>query len=161
MRRYLYAGDAADAFDTILHRGRLGQIYNVGSVDEISNLTLCTKLLEGMNIPATSSADFSKWVKYTNDRPFNDRRYAIDGTKLNQLGWRQKTTFGEGLRITVDWYRRFGEEWWGNISDVLTPFPTISGLGSVPSDQAIGADSPEMQDRRPRTCEGDGTIFGF
>lgn len=157
-RRYLYAGDAADAFDTILHKGRLGQIYNVGSVDEISNLTLCVKLLEEMNMPLTSSADFSRWIKYTNDRPFNDRRYAIDGTKLSQLGWKQKTTFEEGLRMTVDWYRRFGEEWWGNISQVLTPFPTVSGVDSVPDNQAVATESPQMQNDISRTRIQNGTI---
>ncbi|KAK4151519.1 hypothetical protein C8A00DRAFT_35848, partial [Chaetomidium leptoderma] len=145
-RRYLYAGDAADAFDTILHRGQLGQIYNVGSHDEISNLALCKKLLAEMNIltpiltpitpitptpitpiltpitPTTTiphsapppppspslEEEFSRWVKYTHDRPFNDHRYAVDATKLKQLGWAQRTTLEAGLRVTVAWYRRFG-----------------------------------------------------
>lgn len=151
-RRYLYAGDAADAFDTILHRGQLGEIYNVGSYDEISNLSLCHKLLVEMEIisprspsssppcnyttsppsscpPVAEQEEFHRWVKYTHDRPFNDHRYAVDGTKLRKLGWEPKTSFEEGLRITVDWYTRFGERWWGDITNVLTPFPITAGSG--------------------------------
>lgn len=68
-RRYLYAGDAADAFDTILHKGEIGQIYNVGSYDEISNITLCSHLLKGLNIPHETQEELHKWIKHTHDRP--------------------------------------------------------------------------------------------
>lgn len=141
-RRYLFAADAADAFDTILHKGQPGQIYNVGSSDEISNLQLCGRLLTEMGIPHDTPAEFSRWVKYTHDRPFNDHRYAVDATKLRQLGWRQKTSFAEGLRITVEWYRRFGERWWGDISKVLSPFPVVAGL-EVFSDHEPISDNPQ------------------
>jgi dTDP-D-glucose 4,6-dehydratase len=126
-RRYLFAGDAADAFDTILHKGAIGHIYNVGSYDEISNISLCSKLLACMDIPHSTQEELHKWIKHTHDRPFNDRRYAVDGTKLRQLGWDQKTSFEKGLAITVDWYKKFGEQWWGDITKVLTPFPEVAG----------------------------------
>lgn len=145
-RRYLYAGDAADAFDTILHKGKMGQIYNVGSYDEISNLDLCSKLLTEMGIPHDGTEEFSKWVKYTHDRPFNDHRYAVDGTKLRQLGWDQKTSFADGLKTTVDWYRKFGAKWWGDISHVLTPFPVVAGLNVVPDDEPV-TDTPQLSPR--------------
>ncbi|KAF5121162.1 Trifunctional UDP-glucose 4,6-dehydratase/UDP-4-keto-6-deoxy-D-glucose 3,5-epimerase/UDP-4-keto-L-rhamnose-reductase RHM1 [Metarhizium anisopliae] len=125
-RRYLYAGDAADAFDTILHKGQTGQVYNVGSIDEVSNFDLCGKLLDVMGVAHETPEQFRNWVKYTNDRPFNDCRYAVDASKLRQLGWQQRTSFKDGLQATVDWYRRFGEEWWGDISQVLTPFPVVN-----------------------------------
>ncbi|KFX91512.1 hypothetical protein O988_07719 [Pseudogymnoascus sp. VKM F-3808] len=124
-RRYLFAGDAADAFDTILHKGAIGQIYNVGSYDEISNLSLCSKLLTYLDIPHKTQEELHKWIKHTHDRPFNDRRYAVDGTKLRNLGWDQKTSFEKGVGITVQWYKAFGEEWWGDITKVLTPFPEV------------------------------------
>lgn len=146
-RRYLYAGDAADAFDTILHRGDLGQIYNVGSYDEISNLSLCRLLLEEMKIPGDNAEEFNNWVKYTQDRPFNDHRYAVDGTKLRQLGWEQKTTFAQGLKATVDWYTRFGEEWWGDISKVLSPFPMVVEA-EVVSDKEEMCDEPQSTKKR-------------
>ncbi|KAL2181317.1 uncharacterized protein P884DRAFT_295644 [Thermothelomyces heterothallicus CBS 202.75] len=140
-RRYLYAGDAADAFDTILHRGQLGQIYNVGSQDEISNLALCRKLLAVMGLPHATPAELGRWVRYTHDRPFNDHRYAVDATKLRKLGWEQKTGLEEGLRITVEWYRRFGERWWGDITKVLSPFPVVAGM-EVLSDSEPVSDHP-------------------
>ncbi len=148
-RHYLFAGDAADAFDTILHKGEMGQIYNVGSCDEISNLALCGKLLTVMDIPHTDAADFSHWVKYTHDRPFNDHRYAVDGSKLRQLGWEQRTTLDDGLRITVDWYRCFGEKWWGDISKVLSPFPIVI-------DKDVQADHEPVTDTPQPTGEPNG-----
>ena len=142
-RRYLYAADAADAFDTILHKGQIGQIYNVGSSDEISNLALCSLLLETMGYDASSKEVMRKWVKYTHDRPFNDCRYSVDGTKLKNLGWDQKTSFRDGLRATVDWYKEYGEQWWGDITQVLTPFPVFASDGeAVPGFEHVMKDEP-------------------
>ncbi|KIE00314.1 dTDP-D-glucose 4,6-dehydratase, partial [Metarhizium majus ARSEF 297] len=141
-RRYLYAGDAADAFDTILHKGHIGHIYNVGSSDEISNLDLCSKLLDTMGIDHSTSEQFRKWIKYTHDRPFNDRRYAVDGTKLRMLGWSQNTSLEKGLKTTVDWYLKYGESWWGDISHVLTPFPMVSEGEIVPDFEHLMKDDP-------------------
>ena len=121
-RRYLFAGDAADAFDTILHKGEMGQIYNVDSRDEVSNLDLARKLLSAFGISNTET-----WIQYTRDRPFNDRRYAVDGTKLRNLGWTQSVSFEEGLASTVDWYKKFSG-WWGPIDNTLfSPFPVVQG----------------------------------
>lgn len=165
-RRYLYAGDAADAFDTILHKGQLGHVYNVGSYDEISNLELCSKLLTELKIPHESPEEFTKWVKYTHDRPFNDHRYAVDGTKLRKLGWDQKTSFADGLHITVNWYRKFGEVWWGDISKVLSPFPIVDD-GHVMSDREPVTDAPQpvegqhlTKKRKADGVNGHGTTNG-
>ncbi|KAF7540187.1 hypothetical protein G7054_g1560 [Neopestalotiopsis clavispora] len=159
-RRYLFAGDAADAFDTILHKGTLGHIYNVGSYDEISNMDLCVKLLKEMGLPNNSKADFDKWVKYTHDRPFNDHRYAVDGTKLRKLGWDQKTPFEAGLKMTVDWYRQFGEKWWGDISNVLSPFPVVKTNGDISTvekdDNAEISEHPHVKKRK--VSETNGTL---
>ena len=119
-RRYLFAGDAADAFDTIFHKGVNGQIYNIGSRDEVANKDLCKLLCAQFGI---DQAAYDDWVSFTPDRPFNDMRYAVDATKISSLGWTQKTSFEKGLSLTVDWYKQFGEEWWGDISHCLTAFP--------------------------------------
>ncbi|KAK2686498.1 hypothetical protein QWA68_014928 [Fusarium oxysporum] len=134
-RRYLFAGDAANAFDTILHKGEIGQIYNIGSSDEISNLQLCHIILAEMGIDVKDTSEFQRWVKYTHDRPLNDQRYAVDATKLKMLGWTQKTSFDEGLRRTIDWYKLYGDKWWGDISPVLTPFP--QALSKQREEQAV------------------------
>ena len=131
-RRYLFAGDAADAFDTILHKGTINQIYNVGSMDEVSNLSLCEKLLGEFGL-STDLEGNNSWVTHSHDRPFNDRRYAVNGKKLIQLGWHQKTPFEEGLKFTVDWYRKYGETWWGNIDKTLTPFPIMENQAAAAS----------------------------
>ena len=121
-RRYLYAGDAADAFDTILHKGEIGQTYNVDSRDELSNFDVARKLLAMVGVEDTNT-----WIQYTKDRPFNDRRYAVDGSKLRELGWKQRVSLGEGLRATVDWYSKFSD-WWGPIDNtLLSPFPVVHG----------------------------------
>jgi dTDP-D-glucose 4,6-dehydratase len=73
-RRLLYAGDAASAFDTILHKGQVGQIYNIGADVEISNRDLCRKLLEEFQISQSTPGDVQKWVTHTPDR--------IAGTRL-------------------------------------------------------------------------------
>ena len=152
-RRYLFAGDAADAFDTILHKGEIGHIYNVGSYDEIANKDLCGLLLKELGIPCESEEDRQKWIKYTHDRPFNDHRYAVDGTKLRQLGWDQKTTFEQGLKITVEWYRNFGEQWWGDISKVLSPFPIVV-------DKDVMSDKEQITDK-PQTAPKSGVSNGL
>jgi hypothetical protein len=159
-RRYLYAGDAADAFDTILHRGQLGQIYNVGSQDEISNLALCGKLLAEMSLSqGDSEGHATRWIKYTHDRPFNDHRYAVDGTKLRRLGWEQRTNFADGLRTTVEWYRRFGERWWGDITKVLCPFPVVDGF-EVHSDREPVTDTPQPAGTGKDGGPGNGGLNG-
>ncbi|KAF2705040.1 NAD(P)-binding protein [Pleomassaria siparia CBS 279.74] len=147
-RRYVYAGDIVDALDTILHKGVVGQIYNIASKDEISNMDICHRLLDLFQIPHDTPEGLQKWIQRTEDRPFNDQRYATDGSKLAALGWEPKTSFDDGLKTTVDWYQRFGEVWWGDISRVLTSFPVVEGTEiwtkeeheALPSDEEPGTD---------------------
>lgn len=80
--RYIYAGDAADAFDTIPHRGQFGQVYNIGSVDEVTNLELCAKLPAVFNMSQTESGD---WIEHTKGRPFNDHRHTVDGRRTGTV----------------------------------------------------------------------------
>lgn len=132
-RRYLYAGDAADAFDTILHKGEIGQIYNVDSRDEMSNLEVAKKLLSMFQF-----TDNDEWIQHTRDRQFNDRRYAVDGTKLRELGWTQQVSLEDGLAATKEWYSKFSA-WWGPIDNtLLSPFPVLRG------DHVVG---PEVSSR--------------
>lgn len=144
----------------------------MGSADEVSNLDLCARLLRVTGIldakdaaaADTTRPSFRRWVKYTHDRPFNDCRYAVDGSKMRRLGWGQRTGLDEGLRVTVDWYRRFGERWWGDISHVLTPFPEVEGGAIVPDlghrvrDDPMGSDD----ESQPETGRGqaDGGVNG-
>jgi dTDP-glucose 4,6-dehydratase len=146
-RRYLYAGDAADAFDTILHQGGVGEIYNVGSRDEVSNVKLAEMMLGLFGREGDEEA-----IQYVKDRPFNDKRYAVDATKLRGLGWEQKTGFEDGLKLTVEWYRRFGKTWWGDVESVLTAFPEVrevDGWAEEDPRKPLATPSFEIQNRMP------------
>jgi dTDP-glucose 4,6-dehydratase len=128
-RRYLYASDAADAFDTILHNGMTGEIYNVDSADEVSNIEVAHTLLSRFGIP---KEDASKWIIHTQDRPFNDHRYAVNADKLRSLGWQQKVRWEQGLSQTVEWYRNWGTNWWkGTEGLFVSAFPEVGGAGIV------------------------------
>lgn len=144
-RRYVYAADLVDALDTIFHRGAVGQIYNIASKDEISNTDICHRLLDMFDLPHATPDQFARWVQHTEDRPFNDQRYATDGSKLAALGWEPRTSFDEGLRATVEWYRRFGEVWWGDVSRVLTSFPVFKGteIWTKEEHEALPSDEEE------------------
>jgi dTDP-glucose 4,6-dehydratase len=128
-RRYLYGADAADAFDTILHKGVIGEIYNVDSCDEATNIEVAHRILREFGVP---DSDIPKWIMHTQDRPFNDHRYAVNADKLRGLGWRQKVRLAEGLPLTVDWYRRFGRGWWKGVEGLFdSAFPEVGGEGVV------------------------------
>lgn len=70
--------------------------------------------------------DVKAWIQHTHDRKFNDRRYAVDGSKLHKLGWKQRTKFETALEATVDWYGKF-PGWFGDIEGVLTAHPVVKG----------------------------------
>lgn len=110
-RRYLFASDAINALDTVLHKGRIGSIYNAGSDMELSNLEICNKLLELYKLQDESD----KYTQFTMDRPFNDMRYAIDSTRLQKLGWQPVVDFESGMARTVKWYNENSDDWWDQL----------------------------------------------
>ncbi|KAH8556511.1 hypothetical protein BGW37DRAFT_417723 [Umbelopsis sp. PMI_123] len=118
-RKYLYAGDVADALDTIFHQGQVGESYNIGSAFEISNLDLAKRLIRLFGL----EDEMDEHIEFVQDRAFNDRRYAVDCSKLEKLGWRPKTPFDIGLVKSIEWYSRHANEWWGDIACALVPHP--------------------------------------
>jgi len=115
-RRYLYGGDAADAFDLVLHRGVIGEAYNVGSDFEVTNLEVAVRMLQLFG--RTPEDDFKSQLVWIADRPFNDFDYRVNGSKLQNLGFQQKTPFEIGLKATVDWYRKNADTWWSSDEDI-------------------------------------------
>jgi dTDP-glucose 4,6-dehydratase len=106
VRDWLFVDDHARAIDTIFHKGRVGEKYNIGGFNEWKNIDivnlLCGIMDKKLGRPAGESA---KLIAYVKDRPGHDLRYAIDATKLNkELGWTPSLQFEEGLDKTVDWY---------------------------------------------------------
>lgn len=117
-RRYIYATDAVNAINVIFHRGVAGQTYNIGTEDEVSNWTLCG-MLHDIIRPNRPQGDLKASIRPTADRPYHDRRYGVDFSRLTKLGWVQEVFFEEGLRKTISWYRTHGESWWDNLAAAL------------------------------------------
>ena len=108
VRDWLYVEDHCKAIDLILHKGRIGEVYNVGGHNEKTNLEVVKTLL---NILGKDES----LIKFVTDRPGHDMRYAIDPTKItNELGWYPETSFKDGLRLTVNWYLA-NTGWWERI----------------------------------------------
>jgi dTDP-glucose 4,6-dehydratase len=104
VRDWLYVEDHCAGIDTVLREGKAGEIYNVGGGDEHENIDVAGRIL------ALTNADRSL-LRSVADREGHDRRYSLDTTKLRGLGWAPATTFDDGLRATVDWYRE-RRDWW-------------------------------------------------
>jgi dTDP-glucose 4,6-dehydratase len=99
VRDWIHVLDHARGVEAAFRKGRAGEVYNFGGRCEMPNLHLTHKLLELLGKPKSL-------IKYVQDRPGHDRRYAIDCSKAErELGWAPQATFDEGLRETIDWYR--------------------------------------------------------
>lgn len=104
VRDWLYVYDHCEAIDTVLHKGRIGEVYNIGGHNEKTNMEITKIILNAMGKDETS-------IKYVEDRLGHDRRYAIDNTKIQtELGWKPSITFEEGIKLTIDWYLN-NQEW--------------------------------------------------
>jgi dTDP-glucose 4,6-dehydratase len=116
VRDWLYVDDHADALLTVALRGAVGETYNIGGHNEMTNLDvvkcICSILDELRPDPGGPHA---RLITYVTDRPGHDARYAIDAGKIGrELGWTPKETFDTGLRRTVEWYLA-NSGWWGDI----------------------------------------------
>jgi dTDP-glucose 4,6-dehydratase len=103
-RDWLYVADHAGAIEHVLNHGASGETYNVPGSAEMTNRDVVAALLERLGKPWSL-------VRTVPDRPGHDRRYALDGSKLAALGWRNRTAFADGLAATVAWFVA-NEAWW-------------------------------------------------
>lgn len=98
VRDWLHVSDHCSAIDTVLHKGKDGEVYNIGGNNEKANIEI-VKLIIG------TLGKSENLIKYVKDRPGHDRRYAIDNTKITtELGWEPKYTFEQGMNETIQWY---------------------------------------------------------
>jgi dTDP-glucose 4,6-dehydratase len=103
VRDWIYVLDNCEAIDVVLHKGKKGEIYNIGGENEKTNLEITHMILDELKKPKSL-------IKFVQDRPGHDRRYSLDCTKIKKLGWKPKHEFKEALRSTINWYRE--NQWW-------------------------------------------------
>ena len=108
IRDWLYVEDHCAAVDSIIRRGKAGETYNIGGHNERSNLDVVKTILRELGEPESL-------ITFVADRPGHDLRYAIDPEKIRrELGWQPATSFQDGIRATVQWYRDH-QDWWQEI----------------------------------------------
>jgi dTDP-glucose 4,6-dehydratase len=100
LRKYLYVEDACDAYLTIMEKGEVGKIYEMGTNNEYSAYEIAKLLISKIK----PEDDVDKWITYVTDRPFHDSRYLVNQATLTELGWSAKTPFDVGIAKTVEWY---------------------------------------------------------
>lgn len=117
VRDWLFVDDHARAIDVIFHRGKQGEIYNIGGFNEWKNIDLIKVLISTVdNLLKRTEGESEKLITYVTDRAGHDHRYAIDSSKLkNELGWEPSLQFEEGIEKTVKWYLD-NKEWIENIT---------------------------------------------
>ena len=103
VRDWLHVDDHCRAVDLLIARGVNGDVYNVGGGNDIMNVELTHRILDGLGKPRTL-------IKPVADRPGHDRRYCLDTTKLRAAGWAPQVAFDAGLQQTIEWYR--DNQWW-------------------------------------------------
>lgn len=108
IRDWIFVSDHCRALDAVIQKGKPGEIYNIGSGNEKTNLELIRKLLELLDKPQSL-------IQFVTDRPAHDRRYALDCARITtELGWKPAYSFEKALSATVDWYLK-NESWWRSI----------------------------------------------
>jgi dTDP-glucose 4,6-dehydratase len=108
IRDWLYVEDNCEAILTVLEKGLPGEIYNISGGNQLTNLDLTKTILKALNKP-------DSLIKFVEDRPGHDSRYALNAGKLkSNLGWQPRTSFKDGLQQTIDWYT-LNENWWQDI----------------------------------------------
>jgi dTDP-glucose 4,6-dehydratase len=106
VRDWLYVEDHCEAIWTVLEKGKFGEVYNIGGNNEITNRKITETILAEMNKP------WDQWVRYVQDRPGHDRRYAIDAGKMQrELGWTPRHKFEDAIKTTIQWYHNH-QDWW-------------------------------------------------
>ncbi len=108
IRDWIHVKDHCEAIDTVLHNGKEGNVYNIGGDNERTNMEIVRLILKILGKPETL-------IKYVKDRLGHDRRYAIDGAKIEQeLGFKPRIDFAQGMEETIRWYRE-NKDWWERI----------------------------------------------
>ncbi|MDH5482493.1 MAG: dTDP-glucose 4,6-dehydratase [Candidatus Bathyarchaeota archaeon] len=104
IRDWIYVEDNCEAIDWVLHKGKLGEVYNIAANQEFKNVDVIRTILKLTRKPESL-------IEYVKDRPGHDLRYSLNTKKIREIGWIPKTIFNDGIKKTIDWYMR-NTQWW-------------------------------------------------
>ena len=119
IRDWLYVHDHCRAIQMVIEKGQLGETYNIGGNNEITNIQIVKHICSILDkeTPLRSGKSFSERIVFVDDRPGHDYRYAIDSSKIKEnLGWEPLETFETGIEKTISWYID-NKTWWGKIHE--------------------------------------------
>jgi len=124
IRDWIYVQDHCEALNTVLDKGRAGEIYNVSAGNEIANVEIAKKIICQLQKPESL-------ITFVEDRPGHDTRYSLDSTKIrSELGWKPKFSFEESIESTIKWYLT-NEHWWTPFATEVILHPTPWKLGGI------------------------------
>ena len=116
IRSWIYVNDHVQAIESLISKGKPGQVYNITAYEEITNKSIVEKILDILEKP-------HNMIEYVGDRPGHDKRYSIDCSKIeNKTGWKPKYKFDDALTQTVNWYLQ-NQSWWEPLIDENTLHP--------------------------------------
>ena len=116
IRSWIYVLDHVQAIESLLTKGKSGEVYNITAWNEITNKTIVEKILKLMQKPLDL-------IEKVDDRPGHDKRYSIDASKIQKAtGWKPKYEFDQALQETVEWYQN-NPQWWESLADEKTLHP--------------------------------------
>jgi dTDP-glucose 4,6-dehydratase len=116
IRSWIYVYDHVQAIESLISKGKAGEVYNITAYEEITNKTIVQKILEILGKPTSM-------IEYVGDRPGHDKRYSIDCSKIEkEISWHPKYEFDDALKQTVDWYLQ-NQSWWEPLIDENTLHP--------------------------------------
>jgi dTDP-glucose 4,6-dehydratase len=105
IRDWLHVNDHCSAIDSVLHNGKIGEVYNIGGNNEKTNIEIVKTIIKNISKKLPQRGVSESLISFIEDRKGHDRRYAIDSTKISrELGWEPQISFEEGIGMTVDWY---------------------------------------------------------
>ena len=120
IRDWLYVRDHCEAIQTVIDKGELGQTYNIGGNNEITNIKIVKNICSILDseTPSVSGRSYSEQIIFVDDRPGHDFRYSIDASKIEmELGWYPKESFETGIKKTILWYLE-NKLWWEKIQKI-------------------------------------------
>lgn len=117
-RNFLYVEDVARAFEVLLFKAKVGEIYNIGGTNEYANIDVAHQLIK----LAGYGDRAEEMMTFVEDRVFNDLRYHINSSRLHELGWKEEVTWEDGLKNTFEWYKTHSSRF-GDIENALVAHP--------------------------------------